>query len=203
MYAKKLLGITIPEQVTQIGEDAFYKSNLIEIALPESVSIGAYAFGGSRLQSVYFAGSEEAWAAIAAQEGSEQLSGAEIHCNSAAPAHIAHTAKVVQENVRPVTCTEKGSYDEVMYCADCGREMFREEKTQSALGHKFTGPVVQNEDGTYSYTCIHCGKPGDPMNKLPGGYCQYCLQQHTGVFADLVSFVHRILYFFQNLFGNK
>ena len=49
---------------------------------------------------------------------------------------VAHTESVaVKENEVAVTCTEAGSYDEVVYCSVCGAEMSRELKTVDALDH--------------------------------------------------------------------
>ena len=47
-----------------------------------------------------------------------------------------HTfAEVVKENEVKATCETDGSYDEVVYCSVCGKEMSRETKSVSALGH--------------------------------------------------------------------
>ena len=46
----------------------------------------------------------------------------------------------VQENVVAATCTEEGSYDEVVYCTVCGQEISRETKTAEALGHAWGAP---------------------------------------------------------------
>lgn len=47
-----------------------------------------------------------------------------------------HTAAaVVHENETPATCTETGSYDEVVKCSRCGAEISRETKTIPAKGH--------------------------------------------------------------------
>ena len=47
-----------------------------------------------------------------------------------------HTANApVQENVIDATCTEMGSYDEVIYCSICSEELSRVQKTINALGH--------------------------------------------------------------------
>ena len=55
-----------------------------------------------------------------------------------------HTpAAAVRENEVAPTCTETGSYDEVVYCSDCGVELSREKKTLDALGHDLvTDPAV-------------------------------------------------------------
>ncbi len=47
-----------------------------------------------------------------------------------------HTpAEAVEENRVEATCTAAGSYDSVVYCSVCGKELSREAKTIPALGH--------------------------------------------------------------------
>ena len=41
----------------------------------------------------------------------------------------------VMENVTEATCLSEGSYDEVIYCAECGDEIGREKKSIGAKGH--------------------------------------------------------------------
>ena len=68
-----------------------------------------------------------------------------------------HTAgEAVKENIVPATCTKDGSYDEVVYCSVCKREMSRTSKTEKATGHTAGEPVKENivpatctKDGSY------------------------------------------------------
>ena len=47
-----------------------------------------------------------------------------------------HTpGEAVRENEKAATCEEDGSYDEVVYCEVCGKELSREEKVIKAYGH--------------------------------------------------------------------
>ncbi len=71
----------------------------------------------------------------------------------------------VRENVVEATCTTDGSYDEVVYCTDCGMELSRTHVTVPALGHNPGEPVKENEvtatcttDGSYDEVvyCIRC-----------------------------------------------
>ncbi len=63
-----------------------------------------------------------------------------------------HTpAAAVKENEVAPTCTEKGSYDEVVYCATCGVELSREKKTVDALGHDLV------TDPAKAATCTEAG----------------------------------------------
>ena len=52
----------------------------------------------------------------------------------------------VKENEIAATCTQKGSYDKVVYCKDkdCGEELSRENITVPASGHKKGEPVTEN-----------------------------------------------------------
>ena len=52
---------------------------------------------------------------------------------------IPHThtpAEPVRENEKSATCETAGSYDEVVYCSDCGEEISRETKTIKALSSR-------------------------------------------------------------------
>ena len=66
---------------------------------------------------------------------------------------LGHTEKapVVENNVAP-TCTENGSYDEVVYCATCGDELARNNISVPALGHTMTEATCQTPS-----TCSVCG----------------------------------------------
>ncbi len=52
----------------------------------------------------------------------------------AATGHI-EALPPISENVVAATCTTEGSYDEVIYCAACHKELSRTHKTTEALGH--------------------------------------------------------------------
>ena len=56
----------------------------------------------------------------------------------------------IRENEVPATCTENGSYDEVIYCTECGEEVSRVTKTIPALGH-----IDEDKDG-YCDRCEVC-----------------------------------------------
>ena len=66
------------------------------------------------------------------------------------------------ENEVPATCTEEGSYDEVIYCADCGEIIKKERKTAGKTPHQISSPVMENEvaagcltDGSYDLV-VYC-----------------------------------------------
>ena len=91
-----------------------------------------------------------------------------------------HTPKdAVRENEVAASCTEDGSYDEVVYCAQCDYEFSREKKTEKALGHSF-------ED----YKCGRCGeeiKPSEGLTFVPNGDGTCYLSNHgTCTDSDVV-----------------
>ena len=75
-----------------------------------------------------------------------------------------HTpGEAVHENEVPATCTEAGSYDEVVYCTACGAELSRDSKTVPALGHDWsdwtaTTEATCTEAGEESRSCKRCGE---------------------------------------------
>ena len=75
--------------------------------------------------------------------------------------HIA--GEPVRENEKAATCTENGSYDEVVYCTECGQEMSREPKVINALGHSLTGhealaSTCEAAGNDPYWECGTCGK---------------------------------------------
>ena len=80
-----LTSITIPNSVTSIGNDAFYHcTGLTSITIPDSVtSIGYAAFRScTGLTSVYYTGSKEQWAQISIGKYNSALTGATIYYDS-------------------------------------------------------------------------------------------------------------------------
>ena len=79
----------------------------------------------------------------------------------------------VKENENSATCTKDGSYDEVVYCSDCGGEVSRETKTIKAPGHKWDEGKVTTEpttakEGVKTFTCTVCqATKTEPIAKLP------------------------------------
>lgn len=54
--------------------------------------------------------------------------------------------RVIENEVAP-TCTTEGSYDEVLYCAECGEEVLRTHISMGMPTHQF-----------YNQKCIICGE---------------------------------------------
>ena len=75
---------------------------------------------------------------------------------------IAHTpGEAVKENIVDATCEDDGSYDEVVYCTECNKELLREAKVINALGHDLIHHDEKastcTETGWYAYdTCSRC-----------------------------------------------
>ncbi len=70
----------------------------------------------------------------------------------------------VTENDKPASCTENGSYDEVVYCTVCKTQLSRVTKTHTATGHT---PAKKQE----TITEATCTVPGDYYDIT---YCIIC-----------------------------
>ena len=73
---------------------------------------------------------------------------------------VAHTAgEVVVENEKDATCTEAGSYDNVVYCTVCSAELSRETITVDATDHDYQAVVTAptcTDKGYTTHTCSKC-----------------------------------------------
>ena len=75
---------------------------------------------------------------------------------------LGHTeGEPVRENEVAATCTVAGSYDEVVYCDRCNKELSRTAKTISALGHSYGAWLVLTNpsctsSGSRQRTCSRC-----------------------------------------------
>ena len=79
------------------------------------------------------------------------------------PVHEHTPGEPVQENVVPASCTAAGSYDEVIYCTECGEEVSRTPKTIAKLAHTLIHydevPATETATGTKEhYQCSVCSK---------------------------------------------
>ena len=81
--------------------------------------------------------------------------------------HTHTPGEPVQENVVPASCSQEGSYDEVVYCTECGEEISRETKTIDKLAHTPGEAVRENEvpatckaEGSYDEVvyCTECNE---------------------------------------------
>lgn len=76
-----------------------------------------------------------------------------------AKGHTPSEAK--KENEKAATCTEAGSYDEVVYCSVCKEEISRKHVQTAALGHAWSSGTVTtaptcSATGVRTYTCSRC-----------------------------------------------
>jgi len=79
-----------------------------------------------------------------------------------------HTpGEAVKENEVAPTCTEKGSYDEVVYCSVCEAELSREAKEINALGHDYVAVVTEPTCTTAGFTTHTCSRCGDAYTDTP------------------------------------
>ena len=93
--------------------------------------------------------------------------------------HVTHVGyETVIENLINPTCTDSGSYDEVVYCADenCGIELRRNHITTNALGHDMSSWAVTTEPTVDSY--------GEETR-----YCSRCSCHETRAIAPLTYIV--------------
>ena len=77
-----------------------------------------------------------------------------------AKGHVKGEVKI--ENATESTCEKGGSYDEVVYCTVCNKELSRTTVKTEALGHKWNNGKVTTEptyaeEGVKTYTCTACG----------------------------------------------
>ena len=79
--------------------------------------------------------------------------------------HVHTPGEAVQEKVVPATCKAEGSYDEVVYCTECGEEISREAKTIDKLAHT-PGEAVQ--ENVVPATCTAAGSYDEVV------YCSEC-----------------------------
>lgn len=101
--------------------------------------------------------------------------------STAKKAHTKGTAK--KENVVKSTCVKKGSYDSVVYCTVCKKELSRTAKTTDIIAHKEAKAKKENiknatctKDGSYNLVvrCVTCNKvlskTSYKINKLGHSY---------------------------------
>ncbi|MBQ2927067.1 MAG: leucine-rich repeat protein [Oscillospiraceae bacterium] len=176
---KSLTSIHIPENVTSIGDFAFsICKSLTEITIPEGVtSIGDHAFSnGEQLEKVVFLGSapermdatmfnytstvccypkdDPTWTPdVRKWYGYGKITWVAIESG--------HTPGMPVGEKKEPTCTEPGSDDIVIYCADCGEEIGRASNEVAALGH------IEIKDFAVAPTCTATGLTA-------GKHCSVC-----------------------------
>lgn len=172
----KLTSVTIADGVNGIGNMMFFGNNIVEqIEFPESVSyFGTRIFdkANSSLKTVKvynpsadiglenLINSMPTGSTLYAYDSTGMKAFCEnsgiyfVSLDNAGCEHVAGEAK--RENVVMATCTQSGSYDEVVRCSLCSVELSREKKTIEALGHLYS--YDGNEDDVLVYTCSSCNQ---------------------------------------------
>ena len=81
------------------------------------------------------------------------------HTETRTTAVVAHTpGNAVKENEIAATCTEAGSYDNVVYCTVCGAELSRETITTTGHIYEPTWTWTDNyKSANLTLTCAQCG----------------------------------------------
>ncbi len=86
-------------------------------------------------------------------------------------AHTHTPGEPVQENVVPASCSQEGSYDEVVYCTECQEEISREQKTIDKLAHTPGEPVQENVTVTHDKTTydevVYCTECQAEISRTP------------------------------------
>jgi hypothetical protein len=67
-------------------------------------------------------------------------------------------AKPVMENIVAATCENEGTSDSVVYCSECGKELYREQGTTPPLDHDWDEGVITvaptcTANGVKTFTC--------------------------------------------------
>ena len=180
---QSLTSVVIPDGVTNIGDSAFYFcSSLTSIQFEgtveqwNAISKGSNWDRNTGSYTINCSGgiickkhTEIVDAAIDATCTTEGLTEGK-HCSVCNEILVAQTVvdklshtegeAIVENNVAP-TCTETGSYDNVVYCTVCGDELSRENVTVNALGHSYgewyevTAPTC-TVNGLERHDCTRC-----------------------------------------------
>ena len=151
-----LTTVTVGTGVASIGWSAFKGcTKLSSINIPGSVTaIDRYAFYNcNSLSSVTFCGTMEAWSAVTKGDGNDSLTGITptFHnyvnnvCTICQQTNgcLHGTTTTVTENNNAATCTADGSYESVVYCSSCGKEMSRTTVSVPATGHEMVNGLCR------------------------------------------------------------
>lgn len=100
---------------------------------------------------------------VFSEEVPEELCAENFHPNKnedgSFSVHVHTGAEAVKENEKAPTCTEKGSYDSVVYCSVCGEKMSSETKTIPETEHQYGSDWVSDETNHW-HECS-CGDKAD------------------------------------------
>ena len=160
-----LKSITLPASVTSIGWTAFASKNLKDVFINsdvESITIDKYAYGMNSYSCTFHVKCNQL---DAFKDKNPDILNVEFEAT-----HM--NADPVKENEVSATCTEEGSYDEVVYCSVCKTELSREPKTTEALGHveetvPGKEPTCTEKGLTEGTTCSRCHVTLKEQEEIP------------------------------------
>ena len=158
-----LTGVTIPGSVTAIGEDAFSECTELDriIFAGDIPSIDPTAFENVTADA-YYPGGNATYTTERRDDYGGTLTWRAL-CTDQSETHT-HGETVIENRVEP-TCTDAGSYDEVVCCSVCGEELSRETVELEATGHTHDETVIENE---VEPTCTVAGSCDEVI------YCSVC-----------------------------
>lgn len=130
---KSLESIVIPDGITSIAELTFCGcKNLTNVSIKKSVTyVGKKAFDGcTRLALVDYESTEQDWYKISVMSGNEPLNDAEKNFGAVCRhTEDGHETEYREEIIDEATFFDEGSYEEIITCKNCGKEISRERKT--------------------------------------------------------------------------
>ena len=96
-------------------------------------------------------------------------------------------AAVMENRVEP-TCTKKGSFDMVVYCSVCDKELSRQANEIDPLGHSHVAKVTKPTCTTGGYTLYACACGNEYIDDLtdpiPHSYTKYVYDQNANCLSD-------------------
>ena len=107
-----------------------------------------------------------------------------VEHNVVIPATNNHTpAAAVKENVKPATCETAETYDSVVYCSVCGKELSRTQMTgEAALGHKWG--EWKHDDSTAKAESKHTRTCENDATHTDSAACNFTSQVTQNQTAD-------------------
>ena len=168
-----LTSITIPDSVSSISQGTFYDcNNLTSVTIFNNIThIDEHAFDSCyNLKDIYYYGTKAEFEQIAiAENGNSSFANANVHYvveGECVP------GDAVIENTIDSTCTEEGSYDEVIYCLMCGDELSRNTIIILKKDHAPGETVIENtldstckDKGSYD-EAVYCSACGDELSRV-------------------------------------
>ena len=113
------------------------------IAIISAVAVGVVALTVALILILGGSGDNGTGAAGGSGNGSD--GGSSDGSEGGTAAHTCVAGEPIRENVTEATCIGEGSYDEVTYCTECGKETSRNAKSVQATGvHSPAAPVEEN-----------------------------------------------------------